>query len=594
MQKLAKRNYKTILKVIIQSPAITRGRRVCMKNLTPVTPGINPTTLDGLSLEVIDNIIWKLRTGHFQFSPGRRIHIPKANGKQRPITIGNPRDKLVLEVMRMVLEAIYEPTFKNTSHGFRPKRGCHSALREINTQFVGCTWWIEGDIKTCFDSIPHSKLVETISRRIKDPRFIELLWKALNAGYMYQNEWSTDIVGVPQGSIISPILANIYLHQLDVFVEELKNEFDSKRTNYHPRTTESINIKYKLEQAKKKIEGPVQRRKVVRKLDTLLRNTPNKKVGPHSNKLMYIRYADDWIVAVNESRQFAKAILEKIRIFCSEVLGLEVSEEKTKITNSYLDKIQFLGTYIRHAKIYLYTRGTNGVKKRVRRGLLLTAPMNRIKNKLRDVGFVKNNKPRTRLSWIPMTPKQIVSMGNQVLRGYWNYYSFVQNRGPFVSYTHWVIREVVALTLAQKLRLRTRAQAYKKFGSRLTITDLTSRGKNKEPSKTSLVEPSYRNNSWDFKVNKDVNTKIPALYAQHVSLANLENLSCVVCDSIYRVEMHHIRKMKDLKPKKNSLDYLMAKANRKQVPLCRNCHMKYHAGKLKITKFIETRDELQS
>lgn len=550
-----------------------------------MTPGINPTTLDGISEDTLLNIIHRLSTGEFQFTPGRRITIPKANGGKRPLTIGSPIDKLVQEVMRMVLEAIYEPSFKDTSHGFRPNRSCHTALRTIYTKFVGCTWFIEGDFQKCFDTIPHKKLISVISERIKDQRFIELLIKALNAGYMSSNIKKTDIVGTPQGSIISPILANIYLHSLDEFIETLKGEFEaSARKNYHPRTSESLRVKYHIERAKL-IECPSDRKRTLRKLITLQRNTPSKKNGEHSRRLMYCRYADDWIIAINGSFTETKNILDKVRTFCSENLGLILSEDKTKITNSYLTKILFLGVDIRHAKHYIYGRGSLGIIKRIRKGLLLTAPISRIKNKLTKAGFIIDNKTHPRINWLPLTPRQIVNMGNQVLRGFWNYYSFVQNKDRFISYTYWIIRDVVAKTLAQKLKLATTAKVYKKFGRDLTIIDLTKRDNNKRPDEMRLVKPDYKINLWDFKT-KNPSTIVSALYSVNTSLATLDNLSCALCSSQYRVEMHHIRKMRDLKPKANRVDSLMARANRKQIPLCRECHMKHHGGKIDLSRIL--------
>nr|AYE93247.1 hypothetical protein C0995_000106 [Termitomyces sp.] len=191
-----------------------------------MTPGISPRTLDGISSDYLFHLISDLRSESFSFSPGRRTMINKGNGGQRPLTIGDPREKLVQEVMRMVLEAIYEPIFKETSFGFRPRKGCHTALRYIFTKFKGCAWWIEGDIKGCFDNIPHDRLMAILSNKIKDQRFLQLIRKALNAGYIMDKRPTYDIVGTPQGSIISPILANIYLHQLDEFVEDLKSQFD--------------------------------------------------------------------------------------------------------------------------------------------------------------------------------------------------------------------------------------------------------------------------------------------------------------------------------------------------------------------------------
>jgi retron-type reverse transcriptase len=191
-----------------------------------MTPGIVPTTLDGMSSTVINEIIESLKNQTFHFAPGRRIQIPKSNGGKRPLTIAPPRDKLVQEVMRIILEIIFEPTFSESSHGFRAGRSCHTALKNIKEKFGVATCYIEGDIAKCFDSINHNKLMEIVEHKIKDRRFTRLIRKALNAGYFEFKQYKHSIVGTPQGSIISPILCNIFMDKLDKFIENLKKEFD--------------------------------------------------------------------------------------------------------------------------------------------------------------------------------------------------------------------------------------------------------------------------------------------------------------------------------------------------------------------------------
>lgn len=261
---------------------------------------------------------------------------------------------------------------------------------------------------------------------------------------------------------------------------------------------------------------------------------------------------------------------------------MNISEAKTKITNSYKDKIRFLGTDIRHAQHTTFSTHIRGYRQRNRRALLLTAPMSRIKAKLADSSLVKHNRGITRVSWLPLNIKQIIHQYNNVLRGYANYYSFAHNRPKLHSWLFYTIRDSAARTIAHKMNLKRRAKVYQKYGPYLTIIDYQNRTVNGKPKYvTSLFKPTLKINVWDFKTS-DVHTDVPALFYDSISLANLEDLSCTACQSKYRVEMHHVRMMKDLAPLKHKLDYLMAKANRKQIPLCRECHMKYHAGKLII------------
>nr|AYE93406.1 hypothetical protein C0993_000042 [Termitomyces sp.] len=566
-----------------------------------MTPGVSPWTLDGFSSEIIDKTILKLRSEAFSFSPAlgptrpllpfapakaggrrggrRRIEIPKASGGSRPLTIGDPQplplqrqgEKVVQEIIRLVLEAIYEPMFKASSFGFRPKRGCHTALRYVFTKLKGCAWWIEGDIKGCFDYIPHDKLMAILSQRILDQRFLQLIRKALNAGYLQGKSPIYDIVGTPQGSIISPILANIYLHQLDQYVESLKSDFDI----FGPRRRHPIVRKLQWAITKAKRTGDSD---AVRRLAVEMRNSPNKLVNSDNRHIQYVRYADDWILAVNGSYTEATNILNKVTVFLKD-LGLTVSSTKTKITNTYKEPALFLGTNIAHSKAVTYSLHRKGTFQRNSGFLVLRAPMERIQNKLREAGYMNNHKGVSRISWLSLEVRQIINLANSIIRGYENYYSFAHNKGQLCTYVFYIIRDVVLRTLANKLSLKTRAAVIKKFGPGLALFDQNIRDKNNKPILiTKLHKPSYRTNIWDFK--SSVNTNIKGLYASSLSLATLDNLSCSVCGSDHKVEMHHIRAMKDIKHKKGTLDYLMAGRRRKQIPVCRDCHMKYHSGQL--------------
>nr|YP_009517185.1 hypothetical protein C0991_000013 [Blastosporella zonata]AYE93076.1 hypothetical protein C0991_000013 [Blastosporella zonata] len=536
-----------------------------------MTPGISPRTLDGMSSEIIEDTISKLRSESFSFSPGRRFENAKASGGTRPLTIGNPLEKLVQEIIRMVLEAIYEPSFKNTSFGFRPKRSSHTALRYVFTKFKGCAWWLEGDIKGCFDKIPHDKLMELLSLRIKDQRFLQLIRKALNAGYMLNNIPKYDVVGTPQGSIISPILANIYLHQLDEYVEKLKYEFDVYgQRKRHPMVRK---LQWLITKAKR-----IGDTKEVRRLAVEMRNNPNKLINDGNRNIQFVRYADDWIIAVNGSYKEATDILAKVTAFLGN-LGLTVSPTKTKITNTYKEPAVFLGTNIAHSRYTTYSLHRKGSFQRNSGFLVLSAPMTRIQKRLREAGYLKNHRGVTRTVWLSLEIRQILNLANSIIRGYENYYSFVVNKGQLCSYVYYIIKDVVLRTLANKLSLKTRAAVINKFGPNLQLFDQNNRDKDKNPKLiTSLYKPSYRINVWDFKGS--VNTNIKALFASEFSLANLDGLSCVVCGSEYKVEMLHVRAMKDIKHKKGTLDYLKAKRNRKQIPVCRDCHMKHHSGPL--------------
>jgi nicotine oxidoreductase len=506
-----------------------------------MTPGISPRTLDGMSSEVIDKLITQLRSESFSFSPGRRIQIDKASGGKRPLTIGDPQEKLVQEVIRLVLEAIYEPVFKEISFGFRPKRGCHTALRHVFTKLKGCAWWIEGDIKGCFYNIPHDKLMAILSSKIKDQRFLQLIRKALNAGYMIDKKPIYDIVGTPQGSIVSPILANIFLHQLDQYIEDLKADFDiigNRKRNPIVR-----NLQWEMTKAKRSGDS-----KLIRQIAVKMRSNPNKLIGSGNRKLMYVRYADDWIIAVNGRYSDASDILSKVTLFLKNI-GLTLSPTKTKITNTYKEPALFLGTNIAHSHSVTYSLQKRGTLQRNSGFLVLSAPMKRTYKKLKEAGFMSNHRGVTRVTWLSLETRQIISLANSIIRGYENYYSFALNKGQLCSYVYLIIRDVVLRTLAHKLSLKTRAHVIKKFGPSIALYDQNNRDENNKPTLiTKLYKPSYRINLWDFK-GSHVNTNIKALYATGLSLANLDKLNCYLCGSDYKIEMHHIREMKDIKHK---------------------------------------------
>lgn len=252
-----------------------------------MTPGTTPETLDGISLEKLEDLSKSLRSEKFTFSPSRRVEIPKASGGTRPLSIASPMDKIVQEAMRLVLEAIYEPLFADSSHGFRPNRSCHTALKKVSQEFQPVQWVIEGDLAKFFDTISHQKIMQIIENKIKDRRFTKLIRKALKAGYLAFGRPKINIVGTPQGSIVSPILANIFLHQLDLFVLSLKNEFDCGMKA--PRSKASRYYEYHILKARK--EGDMVK---MRKLISERSREVSIDFGSENFKrLSYVRYADD-------------------------------------------------------------------------------------------------------------------------------------------------------------------------------------------------------------------------------------------------------------------------------------------------------------
>lgn len=520
-----------------------------------MTQGVSPETLDGISKDKLIKLSQDLKSEKFTFSPSRRIHIPKPSGGTRPLSIASPMDKVVQEAMRLILEAIFEPLFKDVSHGFRPNKSCHTALKKVSQVFQPVQWVIEGDLAKFFDTIPHHKLMEIISGKIEDKQFIKLLWKALSAGYFEFRTYKSNIIGTPQGSIISPLLANIFLHQLDTYVLSLKSKFD--RGIRAPRSKMSRFYEYHILKARK--DGDFSR---TQKLIADRSNTPSIDFGSDDFKrLVYVRYADDWVIGIRGSIEEARLILAKVKAFCTSI-ELTLSETKTKLTSLNQDSFLFLGTKIYRSTHVRYSRiGSVRRIKRNKLGLILEAPLDIVKKKLSQASFMKDGKSTPKFLWLHMDHDQIILLYNSTLRGFLNYYNFTHNYGRLASYLEFILKQSCAKLLATKFRLGTMAQTYKKFGGRLS-----------GPKGHSLLKPSYK---ISLKYLTNPTPLVGSLY-QEKSTATLDNLKCSICSSTHRVEMHHIRAMKDLNPKVSYLDRQMIRVNRKRIALCRVCHMMKH------------------
>jgi retron-type reverse transcriptase len=173
-------------------------------NQGAMTPGASAETADGMSEGRIGQITGLMRCERYRFAPARRVFIPKKNGKLRPLGLPSWSDKLVGEVVRLLLEAYYDPGFSGRSHGFRKGRGCHTALREIRNTWTGTTWFIEGDISDCFGSFDHEILLGIMAEKIHDQRFLRLIRNMLKAGYLEDWEYRDTLSGVPQGGVVHP------------------------------------------------------------------------------------------------------------------------------------------------------------------------------------------------------------------------------------------------------------------------------------------------------------------------------------------------------------------------------------------------------
>jgi group II intron reverse transcriptase/maturase len=547
-----------------------------------MTKGSDGSTLDGFSLEEIQKIIVAMRNETFRFTRARRKYIPKSNGKLRPLGIPSPKDKVVQEVIRMILECIYDgdnPTFLDTSHGFRNGRSPHSCLRQIRS-WDSVNWIVEGDIKGCFDNINHQRLIEILKKRIADQRFIDLIWKALTAGYLEGKTHRNSIVGTPQGSVVSPILANIYLHEFDVWVEGFRKKHESigERKRINPAWTKVSKELNRIKAGKKRVH-PEQYRELVK---TKIRTPSLMHNDPNYIRIKYVRYADDWIIAFDGPRSLAEKFKEEATQFFASHLGLELSDEKTAIRNARKEHAHFLGTDItvgNGENTVVRTRppkGTTLIKRSNNNASLIymTMPREKVLNRIREAGFIDgDSNPIARLGWIEKEEWEIVERYSSILRGYRNYYSFVDNIYT-VRYLQYLLQYSCAKTLCRK-----RQTSMKKLFSSIGPSCRVIKKRNDDGKGVSYAQLDLKQSWTKKRLGFSFGMGATDLISIGMHLYSRSKLGekCVVCDSDDRIQMHHVRHIR--KGKAEGFTRVLQQINRKQIPVCHKCHLDIHKGK---------------
>jgi group II intron reverse transcriptase/maturase len=417
-------------------------------NKGAMTPGTTPETVDGMSMERISRIITAMRHERYRFRPVRRVHIPKKNGKTRPLGMPTWSDKLVGEVVRLLLEAYYEPAFSDRSHGFRPGRGCHTALREVANTWTGTTWFIEGDIADCFGSFDHQVMLSILAEKVRDNRFLRLLRNMLRAGYLEDWRWGATLSGVPQGGIASPVLSSIYLHKLDVFVETVLIP-EYTRGRLRARNPEYRKVEHAIAAARRKGDR-AQVRSLYRRLHGLPSQDPR---DPGYRRLRYCRYADDTLLGFAGPKAEAEEIKEKLAAFLREDLKLELSPGKTLITHARTQRARFLGYEISVASRDHRTRRPSETDRRNRRSLngtiVLHVPASVVKAK--SAPYLSRGKPARRNPMVNDSDYNIVARFGAEYRGIIQYYLLAGD----VFRLHrlrWVMETSMLKTLASKHR----------------------------------------------------------------------------------------------------------------------------------------------
>ncbi len=554
------------------------------------TEGIDRDTADGFSEAKVEKLIASLADESYCPKPSRRIYLKKPNGKRRPLGIPSFSDKLVQEVLRMVLEAVYEPIFSETSHGFRPGRSSHTALCYARYNLNGTRWFIEGDIKGCFDNINHEVLIRCIQKKIKDARLMKLIHKFLKAGYLEDFVYHNTYSGCPQGGIISPILANIYLHELDLYVAELNKGFQkpykSRITAEYSRLSGKMTrVKQKIKKAEEAGNMAEKERllKELKKLRSQLLKTPCK--SQTDKEIKYVRYADDFIIGVRGSREDCEEIKRKLSCFIRDSLKMELSEEKTLITHSNT-YARFLGYDMRIRRSNVIKPNGRGTTQRTMSNHMeLAVPLgDKIQPFLFKHGVVKQKEngelePVHRNDLLRLTDLEIVSAYDAELRGICNFYYLAGNFYK-LHYMSYLMEYSCLKTLAFKHRC-TIGKIKEKFSDKKggwCIPYETKKG----------MKYLYLSKHSDCAKGKEASDTIPGMTMIHKHTrstfeSRLKAKTCELCGCTEsrQFEIHHVNKLKNLKGKE-PWEVMMIAKRRKTMVVCYECHKKIHNQSFEI------------
>jgi RNA-directed DNA polymerase len=580
-----------LYKIICQPEIWQEAYARIYSNKGAMTKGSNDNTLDGMSFQRIDSIIKSLKEETYQPTPVRRIYIPKRSGKLRPLGIPSGDDKLVQEVVRIILERIYEPVFLDTSHGFRTGRSCHTALKQIQKTWTGIKWFIEFDIKGFFDNMKHDIMIQLLEKKIDDERFINLIKAFLKAGYFEDWKYHKTHSGTPQGGIVSPILSNIYLHELDEFIQELTNQFTvGKKRPANPEYRKLCNLKTKI---RKEIKRIGQQPELVERLEEA--NQRQKEIpsgDTHSNsfkRLKYCRYADDFIIGIIGSKDEAQEIKSNVVDFLDKGLALQVAEDKTRIASG-TEGIKFLSYEISTQRNDSITKtqvkGTYSTRRVINESIKLSVPPEKVIafNDTYGYGDWQSNEPKHRAELLRGSDVEIIETYNAELRGLANYYNLAGNMKKQLGKIQYLSQYSLFKTLSGKHKCSitqtiTRLSRGNEFAHRYQ--------KEERVSEIKIFQLKHMDKS--PKYMEDEIPKTLFLTASGSELIRRMNAKeCEHCrQTDLPTEVHHVHKLKDLKSKPHleNWEKIMIARNRKTLILCTECHNLLGAGKLSDNRY---------
>lgn len=554
------------------------------RNKGAMTAGPDDDTADGTSLKRIHAIIEQLRNERFRFKPSRRIEIPKKSGiGKRKLGLPNFTDKLVQETLRMLLEAYYEPRFRDCSHGFRPGRGCHTALRRIKESFRASAWLIEGDIKGCFDNIDHDILMAILARDIHDGRLLNLIKLSLDAGVLENWEYHRTYSGTPQGGILSPLLANIYLHELDVFIE------DMLIPRYTRGTKRGHNPKYDALSHKITVARSRGNTILAERLGQQLRQEPSLNThDPNFRRLRYVRYADDFILSFIGTKQEALVIKAEIAEFLRNNLRLTMSSEKTLITNAHNEHARFLNyaisVYQADDKITRNTHQREIKRRSANSKVRLGIPFGLTEKLARR--YMQNGKPVADAAMLAFSDAHIIDNYQSRFRGLAEYYKYAVDRHQ-LSTLKYVMQTALVKTLMDKYKLNI-STVYRKYRGKQIVDG-------QEYITLQVIVPTKRGMRtiyWgaialkvaDIGTGQINDNKFVSFAYRSDLIRRLQADTCELCGSHKDCEVHHVRRLADLKQRwagrqaKPEWVTRMIAMQRKTLIVCHECHRKIHAG----------------
>jgi len=568
--------FNSLIKIISSKETLILAYELIKSNPGSMALGPSGETLDSLTAEWIEKTSLKLKSGKYVFTPPKRVLMPKDKNTTRPLDIINSREKIVQKAILLVLEAVYEPIFSPHSHGCREGRGNHTALKEIKTTFSGANWVIETDISRCFENIDHAILLNILKKRIRCEKTLALIKNALSCGYVFGKTVRHPKIGISQGSVLSPILCNIYLDELDQFLNKQKENFNST-VNKRPRNLVLRRFVYSLN---KKSTSRVERQEIKAKMLEC-----KSTLNINYKRLFFVRYVDDFFVGVAGTYQEALYFKNLIENFLLDSLKMELSKTKTKVTKFSSNKAFYLGVFIRGTY-----RKVKKVTKYVRKGKFITsdttprvsfhAPIKVLLEDLTDKGFFK----RKQCKFIPTSIGRVVNFDhgdiikyyNSIIRGILSYFSFVDNKKSLGSIVHG-LKMSAARTLALKYKSRSVKPIFTRYGKLLTCPN----------TKAEIYIPKTFARDQIFLIDvKKAEDVIKIKWNKKLTHTNLLK-SCCVCGSTENIHMHHLKHVRDLRSKYSDkrIDFFtlqMRAINRKQLPLCKAHHNAVHNSSLTL------------